>query len=198
MAATISTYNKMRSGSPTKIKRLWLWVVLILAVMLASSAVVAASAQAGSFNHYRPNLVLMKGKTELQNGRIWTSTWHYYQRGWVGAIGDGFYSFPQADLVRAGSNLHIRLNKPQRPERFRITAYKNVDKNKFPIGDGQRLDASLKRVKRDGKTVAWNAFFRLNKPERHYYLETHGVWKRVPGTHISYGDAFWNFHVKTR
>jgi hypothetical protein len=109
---------------------LWLWVVLILAVMLASSAVVAASAQAGSFNHYPPDpAVLMKGKTELQKGGVWTYTWHYYQRGWVHSIGDGIYSFPRAELVGAGSTLHIRLNKPQRPERFRIIAYKDVDQS---------------------------------------------------------------------
>jgi hypothetical protein len=54
-----------------------------------------------------------------------------------------------------------------------------------------------KQVLMKGKTVAWDVFFWVNRPDRHYYLETHGRWERVPGTHISYGNESWHFHVKT-
>jgi hypothetical protein len=67
----------------------------------------------------------------------------------------------------------------------------------WPIGQARRLDTTLRRVERDGKTVAWNVFFRVDQPDRHYYLDTFGMWKEVPGTHISYGDVSWTFHVKT-
>jgi hypothetical protein len=46
--------------------------------------------------------------------------------------------------------------------------------------------------------VAWNVFFRVNEPNRNYYLEFFPAWKEVPGTHVSYGDADYTFHVKTR
>ena len=35
-------------------------------------------------------------------------------------------------------------------------------------------------------------------PGRHYYLDTFALWKQVPNTHISSGDATYFFHVKTR
>jgi hypothetical protein len=54
-------------------------------------------------------------------------------------------------------------------------------------------------VEQDGKTVGWEAFFRVNQPDRHYYIDVYPVWEEVPGTHISYGDdtAYW-LHVRTR
>jgi hypothetical protein len=50
-------------------------------------------------------------------------------------------------------------------------------------------------VVRDGKTVAWDAYFRLERPDRHYYLGASGVWE---GRGERGGDAYWQFHVKTR
>jgi hypothetical protein len=188
-----------RSGSFTKTKRVW--VVLIMAVMLAGSAVFTATAQAGSFDRKPPNAVLMKDKTVLQTGIKGSTCWTYYRagEGWAGSCVDRLYRFPRADLVRAGSRLHIRINKPQRPETFKVYAYKGFDKEgMWPIGKPRRLDTTLRRVERDGKTVAWNVFIGVNRPDRHYYLETFGRWQDVPGTHISYGDALWFFHVKTR
>jgi hypothetical protein len=188
-----------RSGSFTKTKRFWLWVVLIVAVVLASSPVAAASTKADSVGRrdFPPTPVLMKGKTELQKGHYVSSTWHYYEDGWITSFGDGVYLFPRAESVKAGTTLHIRSTKNQKPESFRITAYKGINEMGFPIGEGQRLNTTLKRVERDGKAVAWDVFFHVNKPERHYYLETYARWERVLGTHISYGDGFWTFHVKT-
>jgi hypothetical protein len=53
-------------------------------------------------------------------------------------------------------------------------------------------------VKRDGKTVAWDVFFRANEPGRHYYLRVASGWKRVPGKHASYGRIAYGLRVKTR
>jgi hypothetical protein len=192
-----------RSESFTKTKRLWLSVVLVLAVVLASLALVTATAQAGSFGDTPPKAVLMKGATVLQTGRAGSSCWTSYDEGsgnWVSLCVDTIYTFPHADdLLRAGTKLHIRLNKPQRPESFVVTAYEGFDREQMvPIGEGRRLATNLRRVERDGKTVGWDVFFRVNQPDRHYYLAPGGTWKRVPGTHISYGDGTWFFHVKTR
>jgi hypothetical protein len=51
-----------RSDSFTKTKRVWLWVVLIVAVVLASSSVAAASTKADSVGRrdFPPTPVLMK------------------------------------------------------------------------------------------------------------------------------------------
>jgi len=59
------------------------------------------------------------------------------------------------------------------------------------------LTNALERVVRDGKTVAWDAVFSVNRPSRHYYLISEGHWQDREGCG---GDqyAYWSFHVKTR
>jgi hypothetical protein len=53
-------------------------------------------------------------------------------------------------------------------------------------------------VERGGKTIAWDVFFRVNRPDRHYYLDLSTAWERVPGTHDSYGDQIlYLLHVRT-
>ena len=190
-----------RTGSPpktTKAKRSWVSVVLVLAIVLAGMAVVAAEARAGSFSDEFPKMVLMKDDTRLQGGRLNYADWHWYEAGeWQEIYADGPFPCPRADLVRAGSGLHIKLNKPERPASFKILAYKEAVEG-FPSGESRRLDTKLRRIERDGKTVGWNVFFRVNRPDRHYYLETYATWARVPGTHISWGHEALNYHVKTR
>ena len=59
------------------------------------------------------------------------------------------------------------------------------------------LNRTLERVVRDGKTVAWDAVFYVNRPDRDYYLVSRGLWRDTQGC----GEdqyAYWSFHVKTR
>jgi hypothetical protein len=121
---------------------------------LASIAIVAAQAHAGSFSDECPKQVLMKSATVLQHGRLYYGSWHWYEAGeWNRVDADGLGGFPRADAVRAGSRLHIRTNKPERPASFRIRAYKKVDQFSTPIGTGRLLNTTFRRVERDGKTV---------------------------------------------
>ena len=193
----------MRETS-TEPRLLVLASALAVALVFAALAVFAAEARAGSFDSRPPKAVLMKGATVLQAGQSGSFSWSFYNEGsgnWKTLCADTTYMFPRAhdDFLRAGTRLHIRLGKPQRPDKFMITAYGGFDKGqKWPIGKGRRLDTNLRRVERDGKTVAWDVFFRVNEPDRHYYLDTFRLWESVPGTHTSYGDASYSFHVKTR
>ena len=182
-----------------------LGAALAVATALATLAVFAAEARASeaSFGRYPPNAVLMKGDTAIQKGLGGSTCWSYWNEAkdsGVGYCADTLYMFPRSGAsLRAGTRLHIRLGKPERPEDFTITAYKGFDKEeKWPIGKGRRLDTNLRPVERDGKTVAWNVFFRVNEPGRDYYLDTFALWKQVPNTHISSGDATYFFHVRTR
>jgi len=161
----------------------------------------ATPADSFEFEDPSPNAVLMKGPVVLQK-EIGTGGWYYYDEGgWNGVVLETFiagYFLPRADLVSAGTKLHIRIDKPPRPERLWITAHEGFDREqKRFIGEGRRLDTTLRRVQRDGKTVAWDVFFHVNRPHQHYYLKTFGAWKRVPGTHSTYGSGSWTFHVKT-
>jgi hypothetical protein len=191
--------------STKKAKGWWMKLVMVLTVALACVAVVAVQAQAGSFDHRPPHQVLFKG-AQLQRGiaqseSIW---WHSYDENGGWGVYDPGYSgsnhWPNSDVVPAGSRLRIRIAKPQHPYSVRIEAYRRLDVEGgegWPAGRPQILKSSFDRVERDGKTVAWNVYFRVKEPERHYYLWVTERWAQVPGTHISYGTAAYLFHVRT-
>jgi hypothetical protein len=157
-----------------------------------------------------PNAVLMKGPEVLQVREFYGGQWcHYQDTGWTCGIYDtlGTYYFPKADAVGAGTRLHVRLAKPEHPSTVAINACTKTKTmpgqppmtGKFPAGQRQQLKHTfVGRVERDGETVGWNVFFRVNEPERQYYLVVQAAWEKVPGTHVSYGDADYPFHVKTR
>jgi hypothetical protein len=199
--ATTSTHGMGGTYRGRKVGRS---LVVAVALVVAALAVFAAEAGAGSFDSRPPEAVLMKGQAVLQTGQRGSYCWSWYDEAigdWKGLCADTFsYAFPRADgLLKAGARLHVRLAKPERPEKFRITAYRGFDKkDKWPVGKGRRLNTIFEPVKRDGETVAWNVYFRVNQPDRHYYLDTFAVWGQVPNTHVSAGDATYTFHVKTR
>jgi hypothetical protein len=170
-------------------------IVVTLALAVATLAVFAAEARAGSFDTRPPKAALMKYKSVLQVRSFSGGGWSFYQNGgWAADVFDNFgeYYFPKADVVGAGTRLHVRL-APERPSVVEINAWPRVKDGdlggKTPAGQRQKLKHTFRRVERDGETVAWDVFFRVGEPERHYYLVVHAVWERVPGTHISYGDA---------
>jgi len=173
-------------------------VVMVATMALAGTVIVAAEAQAGSYSDKFSKQDLIKDKTVLQDGYFYYGTWNWYAADeWERVHADGTYDYPRADTVRARSKLRIKIDKPERPAAFRIRAYKEVDRFSNPIGTGRLLNTTFGRVERNGKTVGWNVFFRVNRPGRHYYLETYGQWARVPGTHISYGQESLHYHLKT-
>jgi len=170
-----------------------------MAVALVGIATVQASAQEGSRDRQPPDAALIEGSQILQLGHQGSYCWTYFtEQGWFGRCVDTLPSYPAADRVEAGSQLYITLRKPQRPDRFRIYAYRDVDQDGFPIGDAQRLSTSLERVVRDGRTVGWDVLFSVNRPGRHYYLDAEGQWNHVRDSKASYGDSSWHFHVKTQ
>jgi hypothetical protein len=141
----------------------------------------------------------MKYKTVIQARQAVYAHWFYYDEedGWVEyyyGSGDYFNGiYPEAAVVGAGRRLHVRLRKPERPSSLKIYASRTKD------GPERRLQRTLRPVEQDGKTVGWEAFFRVGRPDSHYYIDVHSMWEEVPGTHISYGDeaTYW-LHVRTR
>ncbi len=109
-----------------------------------------------------------------------------------------FYStrFPEADSVAAGTKLRVRIFKSQRPDSFSVWAYRAVDENGEVTGEAQTLKRTLERVVRDGKTVAWDAVFTVNRPSRDYYIISGGLWQDTEGCDQAQ-FAYWSFHVKT-
>ena len=67
------------------------------------------------------------------------------------------------------------------PDSFEVAAYPKVDAEGEPAGEGRLLKRTLERIVADGKTVAWDAVFFVNRPDRDYYLISEGALARPRG-----------------
>ena len=173
-------------------------VVVLLAAM--TLGLLGAQAPAQAHDHQIPKTVLKKGAKELQAGtRVMESSWDQLTGDDECLNVSTIYRtrFPEADRVATGSKLRVRVFKSQRPDSFEVAAYRTVDENGEPSGQGRLLKRSLKPVVVDGRTVAWDAVFSVNRPDRDYYLVSEGRWQDSEGCQ---NDQFahWSFHVKTR
>ncbi len=187
-------------------------LVLLGAMVVALMGVVVVTQEpASAHDHLIPKTVLMKGANELQTGRLVVdSSWTQpagggefvtqtasYSWGWPEVDRSGV---PKADRVAAESRLRVRIYKKQQPDTFSIMAYPKVVQNGDywePSGQGRLLRSSLKPVVQDGRTVAWDAIFYVNRPDRDYYLVSEGHWKDVQGSGADQW-AHWSFHVRAR
>jgi hypothetical protein len=170
--------------------------VLLTAMAVALVGVLAAQVPASAHDHRVPKTVLMKGKQELQTGR------KVNEYSWTYPAGEGICATEQAVLtfgfskevpsVAADSVLKVRIHKSQKPRPFYLA---EVDQNGEPGGE---VNVRLKPVVRDERTVAWDAVFRVKRPDSDYYLEAEGHWKDRQGCNNADQYAFWTFHVKTR
>ena len=177
-------------------------IVVLLAAMAVALAALFLVGQrpVSAHDHLKPKTVLVKGDEELQAGRlVKESSWTYLD-GEGGSNTDTAYyywRFPEVDRVAAGSEMRIRVFKDRQPEAFVLAAYPRVDERGRPSGEKRLLSPSFEPVVRDGLTVAWDAVFDLNRPDRHYYLVGRGHWPDAEGS----GEqqyASWAFHAKTR
>jgi hypothetical protein len=155
---------------------------------------------ASAHDHLIPKTTLMKGARELQTGlKVVDSSWTRPAGNgeFVTQTASYIWRFPEEDRVAAESKLRVRILKSQRPDTFSISAYSRIDKEGMPGGQGRLLRRSLKPVVQDGRTVAWDAVFYVNRPLRDYYLVSEGHWKDRQGSGSDQW-AFWSFHVETR
>ena len=176
-------------------------VVVLLAAMAAGLlGLLGAQGSAQAHDHQIPQTALKKGAEELQAGTL------VKESSWDQLTGDDeclnlstIYRtrFPETDRVAAGAKLRVRVSKAQRPDSFVIAAYRTVDEEGEPSGQGRLLKRSLKPVVVDGRTVAWDAVFSVNRPGRDYYLVSEGHWQDSEGCQNEQ-FAHWSFHVKTR
>ena len=166
----------------------------IVVLVAMAIALLAFGGAAYSQDGRPPETVLYKGQQELQTGRLGSYCW-FTPSGPARCVDAAELRYPAADSVRAGSTLHVRILESQRPEKFSISAYRKVDEWGFPAGRTTRLGTTMRRVVEDGRTVAWDVFFRVNEPGRHYYLNAFGEWRNGEG---GGGDASYTFHVKTK
>jgi len=202
-------------------------MVALVVVSLTIPTKSLAAASKSNLPGNPPEFTLMRGDTVIQRGRLdgvlcwfwWTeypdsveerkdlpppsSKWANKEGYWTGVCGDIAIPvqkevlYPRDPvLVHAGSTLHIRINHARRPDKVQLL--EGLKPSNKAFGWGRPLDYTLRRYRPDDATVAWDVFFRVSQPDRHYYLQIWTEWDRVPGKHKSYGDSGRFFHVKTR
>jgi hypothetical protein len=155
--------------------------VLVAVVGLVGVLLVGVQGQAQAIAPRPPHATLKQDIRILQDGLLISYCWGP-------KCVDGFSRYPSAALVRPDTQLYIRLSENRRPKQFSLST------SQTPDGRSRRIDTTLRRVVRDGKTVAWDAYFRLERPEHQYYMGAFGIWQGAGGKH---GDAYWAFHAKT-
>ena len=156
---------------------------MALALLFAGGVLlVGVQGQARALASRTRDAVLKQDNRILQDGRLISYCW-------IDRCVAGFSRYASAVPVGPGSRLHIRLSENRRPDRFSLMS------SRSPDGRSRPVDTTLGRVERDGKTVAWDVYFRVDRPDRHHYLGAFGVWKDNGGR--VHGDAYWQFHVKT-
>jgi hypothetical protein len=174
--------------------------MLVVAAMTVALVGIGLVGQepASAHDHLIPKTTLMKGATKLQTGlKVVDSSWTEPAGNgeFVTQTASYIWRFPEVDRVAEGSKLRVRVLKSQRPDTFSIIAYPKVDEG-APSGQGRQLGASFKPIVKDGRTVAWDVIFHVDRPLRDYYLVSEGHWKDRQGSDSDQW-AHWSFHVKT-
>lgn len=174
-------------------------VALFAAVILGAVGVFIHSQPAAAHDHEPPETVLMKGSKELQAGRLTDEyRWSYPSpNGKVCWTDDATipFAFPKSSpTVAAGSTLKVRVYKRHEPGSMLI---QEVDPEGEPRGE---VAAKMRPVVRDGKTVAWDAVFTVDRPNALYRLMVEGRWlDRDCSVEPIDPDQFarWTFRLKT-
>lgn len=174
-------------------------VVLFAVIALGTVGVFLYSQPAVAHDHEPPKTVLMKGSKELQAGRLtdeyrWSYTSPSGKACWTDEATIPF-AFPRGlPTVAAGSTLKVRVYKRHEPRPMLI---QEIDLEGQPRGE---VAAKMRPVVRDGKTVAWNAVFTVDRPNTLYRLMAEGHWQdRDCSVEPIDPDQFarWTFRLKT-
>jgi hypothetical protein len=101
--------------------------------------------------------------------------------------------FPGRLPRRGGQHpAHPRIKYAEQPSSVSLLTSSKVDeRGERYVKRPRPLATTLKPVLQEGQTVAWDAFFGVKRPDRHYYLTFSANWGDGR-------DASWDFHVQTR
>ena len=145
-----------------------------------------------------PAAVLMKGEKELQKGRLGSYCWPQSEVSVVCSDTPREFNDPRTTPhVGAPSTLHIRIHLAARPEGVELRWGHRVKERggiDIIVNKSRPRATYLRRVQKEGETVAWDVFFRVKRPDKHYYLSFSSFWEGNDND----GDAYWSFHMKTR
>lgn len=133
---------------------------LILALLLPGPATLAGGRQKP------PHTTLQVGGLRQQGARgprCWTS-------GRRTECADfSSYRWPRAKTTHANRNARIKIRRGFRPETSRLHAYRHVDDDGNPAGDGWGVPHEVRKRTKNGRT-RYFLHFHITKKEGNYYL----------------------------
>lgn len=157
---------------------------LILALSLGGSAVAE--------DRRPPHTTLQVGGLR-QKGDRGAYCWSYRNRG---TCVDFFsYDWPPADRTKGDRRARIKVRKGYRPSRVDLRAYRHVDEDGNPTGDGWGLREKVRKHTIDGKT-RWYIHFHIATKPGHYYLNLDTDLSDDTGARGD--DVQYTFHLKLR
>ena len=137
---------------------------------------------------------MLRSSDARQEGNLGSYCWDFEGGG---QCADTFgYNFPRADATPSGRAARIRIRRNHKPSSARLHAWRHVDEDGQPQGDGWRVARDIKKRARDGRTV-YDIVFRLPKKPGHLYLSLFARWRPREGRYGA-GDASYDFHLKLR
>jgi hypothetical protein len=140
-----------------------------------------------------PKLHLIYEREVVQRVGSWSYCWSYTDGRWgVGTCADGMPAYPDAAEVEAGDRVAIRIPYSAKPRRLSIFAYRKIKEEngwERTVGPRERITYRLKAQRDRGHITAWDAIFRLDEADRHFYLDV--------DARLAQGGAAYALHART-
>ncbi|HYN36759.1 MAG TPA: hypothetical protein VEV82_07240 [Actinomycetota bacterium] len=156
---------------------------LILAFLLPSPATLAGG------RPEPPRAILQVGGLR-QEGRRGNFCWEYEQ-GAQCSLYTPRFRWPEAKTTDADQDARIKIRRWFEPETSRLHAYRHVDRDGRPTGDGWIVPHEVRQRTIDGR-IRYFLYFHVTKKEGNYYLAFH--MDLAEKNHES-GDVTYFFHL---
>lgn len=148
---------------------------------------------APAHDHRPPKTVLRSGDAR-QRGNLGTFCWS--EEGGGQCVDTSGYGFPFGEDVGAGRRVRIRVRRDQKPENTHLHAWRHVDDEREPQGDGWGIPHRVKKRTWGDRTV-YDIIFRAPNKGEHAYLSLDADFDVRPGK-FGAGDANYNYHLRLR
>ena len=162
---------------------------------LVAVLLLAFPAPAAAHDHAPPSALLRVGGFPWR-GRV-------IRLDWVRAARDGRcvekhrqreLTFGAPAPAEAGHyDVRLRLLTPHRP-RLKIRSWALADSDRKPFGPPEAISYELERLSRGGRTLGWDAIFRVTVVQ-HRYLAVRGRWPDREGCDEKQ-RVLWTYHLR--
>lgn len=166
--------------------------------LIAVLACVSLLRGAASAHDHGPPKLTMKVDGETQEGKLVFTGW-YTTSGDACVHGDLFGpdTYPEAMGVSRGDHLvRVRIQKRHRPDYLEVHTWQAVTPE-GGAGPPEVVDHKLKRIRRDGRVVAYRVLFDVSVI-KDLYVKVRASWPDREGCAPQEGSqqGHWNFHLE--